>query len=105
MRGREKASLSRRLGIIAVAALAALLALGVASPAAAKKKKKKQAVVPAVTASSASPISSGSTGNASASCTANTHVSGGGWAVSPHFDQSSTSGLRSLNTTSTAIGT
>ena len=103
MKGREKGPARRRVWVIAVAALVALLALGAASPAVAKKKKKKSQ--PAVTLSSASPFSSASTASARADCTGKTHISGGGWAASPHYDPSSNTGLRSVNSTSTPSGT
>ncbi len=92
----------RRLMVVCAAALAGLLVIGLASPAIAKKKKKK--AQPAVTAS-ASPFSSATTASASAGCTGKTHVSGGGWAVSPHYDPGGNTGLRSLNSTSTPQGT
>jgi hypothetical protein len=88
---------------MAAAALALLLAFGIASPAVAKKKKKKSP--PAVTATGAAPFSSASTANASAGCTGRTHVSGGGWAVSPNYDPAGNTGLRSLSSTSTSVGT
>jgi hypothetical protein len=102
MHGREKARFSRRVALVGVAALVALLALGTASPAVAKKKKKK--TQPAVTVTVAVPFSSASTASASANCTGKTHVSGGGWLVSPHFDPATTTGLRSVNSTSAALG-
>jgi hypothetical protein len=94
----------RRFVVIGVAVLTALLALGAASPAVAKKKKKKK-VTPAITVSAAVPFSSASTATANASCTGSTHVSGGGWTVSPHLDPATNTGLRSVNSTSTSIGT
>ncbi len=94
----------RRIALIGVAALAALLAFGSLTPAVAKKKKKKK-VTPVVTTKAAVPFSSASTASASANCTGKTHVSGGGWVVSPHFDPAGNTGLRSLNSSSTALGT
>jgi hypothetical protein len=104
MREREKSRFSRRVWVIGVAALAALLALGVASPAVAKKKKKKK-TTPVVSVKAAVPFSSASTASTSANCTGKTHVSGGGWIVSPHYDPAGNTGLRSLNSASTALGT
>ena len=105
MRGREKARFRTRVWVIGLAVLAALLALGIASPAVAKKKKKKKKTTPVVSVKAAVPFSSASTASTSASCTGKTHVSGGGWVVSPHFDPAGNTGLRSLNSASTALGT
>ena len=105
MRGREKPTLRRRIGVVAVGLLVALLALGAASPAIAKKKHKKKKVIPAVTTTAQAPFASSSTGTANASCSGGTHVSGGGWTVSPHFDPGTNTGLRSVNSSSTFIGT
>jgi hypothetical protein len=79
----EKARFCRRLGLIGVAALAALLALGIASPAVAKKKKKKAQPVVSVTASS--PFTAASNQALTANCRKGTHISGGGFAVSPNY--------------------
>jgi hypothetical protein len=74
---------STRLLLVLVGALIAALAVGAASPALAKKKKKKPV---AVTTSAVAPISSGGTASATANCGGKTHLSGGGYALSPHFD-------------------
>jgi hypothetical protein len=95
----------RRLRLVLLAALAALLALGVVSPAVAKKKHKKKKVIPAVTIAAQAPFASSSTGTANAGCSGGTHVAGGGWTVSPHFDPGTNTGLRSVNSSSTFIGT
>ncbi len=105
MAGRETAGFRRRLTVIGIAALAALLALGVASPAVAKKHKKKKTAVPAVTVAAQVPFTSASTATSTANCTGGTHVSGGGWTASPHFDPAGNTGLRSVNSTSTLLGT
>jgi hypothetical protein len=97
----EKRLLRRRLIVIGAALLVALLAVGAASSAVAKKKKKK--VLPAVTTTGVAPISSGGSASASATCTGKTHISGGGYAVSPHFDPSNT-GLRAVSSTSIPLG-
>ena len=90
MRGRE-ATLRRRIGVVAVGLLVALLALAAASPAVAKKKKKKP---PATTVSATVPFSAGTTASGSAACTGKTHISGGGFAVAPNFNNPA--GLRSF---------
>jgi hypothetical protein len=87
----EKAPMRRRIGIVAIAALAALLALGAASPAVAKKKKKKP---PATTTSATVPFAAGATASGTATCTGKTHLSGGGFAVAPNFNNPA--GLRSF---------
>ncbi len=92
----------RRLGAIAVAAFAALLLLGVASPAVAKKKKKK--IQPAVTTTAAAPLSSAGSASATANCGGKTHISGGGYAVSPHHTFNPGAGLNSLSSTSIPAG-
>jgi hypothetical protein len=99
----EKALIRRRLGLIGVAALAALLAFGVASPAVAKKKKKK-AGPPAITTTAVGPLSSGGSGSASANCTGKTHISGGGYVVSPHLTFNPGAGLNAVSSTSTPLG-
>ena len=99
----EKRLLGRRLTLFGIAALAALLAVGSASPAVAKKKKKK--AQPAITTSAAGPLSSASTGSASASCTGNTHITGGGYAVAPHLSFGPPpSGLNAVSSTSIPAG-
>jgi hypothetical protein len=102
MRGREKARF-RRVGVIGIAALIALLALGFASPAVAKKKKKKSQ--PAVTTTATAPLSSAGSASATANCGGKTHISGGGYAVSPHLTFNPAAGLNSLSSTSTPVGT
>jgi hypothetical protein len=103
MRGREKGHLRRRALFVAVAALAAVLALGAASSAVAKKKKGKK-VPPAVTLTATAPLSSASTASTTANCTGKTHLSGGGYAIAPHFEPSTTSGLSTSTSTSTPVG-
>jgi hypothetical protein len=105
MRGVGESRSGSRVRLVLLAALAALLALGLASPAAAKKKHKKKKVIPAVTMTAQAPFASASTGTANASCPGGTHVSGGGWTVAPHMDPGTNSGLRSVNSSSTFIGT
>ena len=98
----EKRLLRGRLALIGAAALVALLALGAASPAVAKKKKKK--VQPAVTTSAVAPLSSGGSASASANCTGKTHISGGGYAVSPHLTFNPAAGFNAVSSTSTPVG-
>jgi hypothetical protein len=102
MKGREKGVVRRRIGVVAVAALATLLALGAASPAVAKKKKKK--APPAITTTAIAPFASASTAASMANCTGKTHISGGGYVVTPHFDPASSSGLSTQTSTSTPVG-
>jgi hypothetical protein len=102
VQGREKARLRRRIGPIGVAVLAALLALGVTSPAVAKKKKKK--VQPAITTTAAAPLSSAGSASATANCSGRTHISGGGYAVTPHLTFNPGAGLNSLSSTSIPVG-
>src|SRR5215211_5122593 len=106
MEGKERGALRRRVGLTAVAALAGVMALGVASPAVAKKKKKK--AQPAVTVSSPVPFASSATASASATCTGKTHVSGGGFAVSPNFTPDPNTfggtGIRSVPTATNPSG-
>src|SRR4029077_1579041 len=94
-RGTGETGRFRRLGVIAIAALTALLAIGVASPAVAKKKKKK--AQPAITTTALAPFSSAGTASTTANCTGKTHITGGGWVISPHLEPSSSSGLNSLS--------
>jgi hypothetical protein len=101
----EKARPQRRLVLIGVAALAALLALGVASPAVAKKKKKKSQ--PVVSATASAPFNAASNQTLAATCGKGTHVSGGGFAVSPNYVPGSGltgTGLRSATGTSNPSG-
>lgn len=99
----EKAPMRRRVWLIGVAALTLLLALGVASPAVAKKKKKK--AQPAITTSAAGPLSSSGTGSATAACSGKTHITGGGYAVSPHLSFGPPpSGLNAVSSTSIPAG-
>jgi hypothetical protein len=99
----EKAPMGRRIGLIGVAALTALLAFGVTSPAVAKKKKKKNPV-PAISTTAVSPMSSAGTASATANCAGKTHLSGGGYVVSPHYEPSNNSGLRTETSTSVPLG-
>jgi hypothetical protein len=101
MQGREKAP-HRMLLIVVAAALVALLALGLASPSVAKKKKNK--AQPAITTTALGAISSGGSGSATANCTGKTHISGGGYAVSPHLTFNPGAGLNALSSTSTPVG-
>jgi hypothetical protein len=75
-----------------------------AEAVAAKKKKKKKHLVPAITTTAIAPISSSSTASATANCTGKTHITGGGYSVSPHFDPSGNTGLRSVNAASISAG-
>jgi hypothetical protein len=90
----------RRTGLVVVAALAGTLALALASPAMAKKGK-----APASTRSASILLASGgpATAGAAATCAGKTHVTGGGFAVSPSFTPPGT-GLRSWTTTSNPAG-
>jgi hypothetical protein len=104
MRAGEKARF-RRVGAIAIAALVGLLALGVASPAVAKKKKKKSQ--PVVSATASAPFNAASGQTLAATCGKGTHISGGGFAVSPNYVPGSGltgTGLRSGTGTSTPDG-
>lgn len=104
MRGREKVGFCRRAMVIAVAAPVAMLALGLASPAVAKKKKKSN---PAVSATATAPFTSGTNQTLAASCPKGTHVTGGGFAVSPNFVPGgglTGAGLRSGTGTSNPLG-
>jgi hypothetical protein len=92
----------RRVGVIAIAVLTALLAIGSAAPAVAKKKKKK--VQPAITTTALAPFSSAGTASTTANCTGKTHITGGGWVISPHLEPSSSSGLNSLSSASIPVG-
>ena len=87
----EKRLLGRRLTLIGIAALAAMLTVGAASPALAKNKKAKS---PAATVSASVQFGSASTATGTAACTGKTHLSGGGFAVSPSFNNPA--GLRSF---------
>ena len=102
MRGREKARVNRRLGLVAMAALALVLGLGMASPAVAKKKRKR--VQPAVTSTAVAPLSSAGTASATANCAGRTHLSGGGYVIAPHNDPTTSSGLLTSTSTSTPVG-
>jgi hypothetical protein len=99
----EKRLLRRRLALAGVGALVALLAVGIASPAVAKKKKKK--VQPAITTSASGPLSSSGSGSATANCSGKTHISGGGYAVSPNLSFGPPpSGLNAVSSTSIPAG-
>lgn len=91
-----------RLGGPAVAAFMALLlgAAGIAPVAVAKKGKKKNRP-PAVTATASVPLSPGSQQSATAGCPAKTHITGGGWSVSPIYNPNGTTSL--ANDTGTRI--
>lgn len=73
-----------------------------AQAVAAKKKKKKS--VPAVTTTAAAALSSAGSASATANCGGKTHISGGGYAVSPHLTFNPGAGLNSLSSTSTPVG-
>jgi hypothetical protein len=106
MQGREQASFRRRIGLIGVAALTALLALGVASSAVAKKKKKKPV---AITNTAVAGLSQGATTSIQANCTGKTHMTGGGFGVSPSYRPDPATitgtGLRSMTLTNNPVGT
>jgi hypothetical protein len=68
------------------------------------KRKKKKKVVPAVTTTATAPISSSSTASATANCGGKTHITGGGYVVSPHYDPGGNTGLRSVNSASISVG-
>lgn len=103
MRGEGTAGRRIRIGLLI--ALAGVLALGALATGADAKKKKKKKAQPAVTITATTPFSSASTGTATANCTGKTHVSGGGWVAAPHLVPNPPSGLRSLSTSSIALGT
>lgn len=86
--------------LIAVLAVA-VGTMGVAAGADAKKKKKKKVV--AVTKSAAVPFGSNSAVTGSSACTGKTHMTGGGYAISPSFTPPST-GLRSSAVSNHAAG-
>lgn len=88
----------RCVALAGTAVLAALVALAPVADA----KKKKKGKSPAVTRSATTPFTQGSNASATASCPKGTHISGGGFSVSPTFDPNSTTGLRSMNSTSHA---
>lgn len=67
---------------------------------AAKKKKQKK---PAVTRSASAAFAQASNASATAACPKGTHISGGGFTVSPNFTPPGT-GLRSMNSTSHPSG-
>jgi hypothetical protein len=71
--------------------------------AAKKKKKKKKQGPAAATQSAPVAFASGTTVSAVASCAGKTHISGGGFGVSPSFTPPST-GLRSVTSTSHPTG-
>jgi hypothetical protein len=100
VQGRESQHFRGPIGLVVVAALAGVLAFALASPAMAKKGK-----APASTRSASVLLASGgpATGGAAATCTGKTHVTGGGFAVSPSFAPPGT-GLRSWTTTSNPAG-
>lgn len=81
----------------------ASLAAASSAPAAAAKKKKKKAKNLASTRSSLSAFASSTSASVQASCVGKTHVTGGGFAVSPSFTPPST-GVRSMNVTSNPSG-
>jgi len=78
----------------------ATYSVGAPSGAIVAKKKKKKKKNPAVTRSASSPFTQSSNAAATASCPKGTHVSGGGFSVSPNFEPATTTGLRSMNSTS-----
>jgi hypothetical protein len=102
MRGREESPGRGRRRVIALS-LVALVSVGALAPAVdAKKKKKKKSA--AVTRSAAVPFAQGSNASVTAACPKGTHVTGGGFVVSPNFDPGTTTGLRSMNSTSHPSG-
>jgi hypothetical protein len=88
--------------LIGIAALSAVLAFGAASPAVAKKKKKKSP--PAITNTAVAPLSSAGSASATANCTGKTHITGGGYAVSPHLTFNPGVGLNAVSSTSIPVG-
>jgi hypothetical protein len=98
--GTERARSRRRPRSAAAVLLCGLLAVGLAVPAVAKKSKSKS---PATTQSATVPIASGATATTSASCKGKSHVTGGGFAVSPPFTPPS-GGLRSWTPASNPAG-
>jgi hypothetical protein len=74
------------------------------APAVTAKKKKRKKVVPAVTITAVAPLSSSGSASATANCGGKTHISGGGYAVSPHLTFGPGSGLNSVSSTSIPVG-
>jgi hypothetical protein len=103
MRAREIARSSARQRSTVVLLLAALVALAGLAPALAEANKKKPKPG-ARTVSFGVPFSSASTRSETATCPKKTHLTGGGFAVTPHFDPTLNSGLRSVTTTSHPVG-
>ncbi len=96
-----KAPVVKRQGYIEVTPSS----LSTAPAQAAKKTKKKKHVVPAITTVAAGPLSSSGTGSATASCSGKTHISGGGYAVSPTLSFGPPpSGLNAVSSTSIPVG-
>ncbi len=96
---------SRRLGTLARAAGVALVALTVltlvAAPAAAGKRRKPVALSTFVTGA----FPSASTARGTSTCLGRTHIVGGGWAVLPHFEPATNSGLQTMSSASAFAGT
>jgi hypothetical protein len=86
MSGRGNARIHIRL--VVTAALATVLAAGFAAPATAKKKRP-----PAVTRAAATPIAPGTQTAATAACPGKTHVTGGGWSLTPAYSANGTQGF------------
>jgi hypothetical protein len=100
MRGGDHDGMGRRRRAVVVLSLAALVSLTALAPAAEAKKKKKKKGSPAVTRSASAPFTQSSNATVTAACRKGTHVTGGGFTVSPNFNPGTTTGLRSMNSTS-----
>lgn len=74
-----------------------------AAPAKKKKKKRKKNASPATTVSAQAAFASGTTVATTANCTGATHMTGGGFNVSPSFGPPGT-GIRSVTSTSYPTG-
>lgn len=104
MRGRDHDGLGRRRRAAVALSLAALLSLTALAPVADAKKKKKKKGAPAVTRSTAVQFAQASNATATTACPKGTHVTGGGFVVAPNFNPGTTTGLRSMNSTSHPSG-
>jgi hypothetical protein len=109
MRGREIYRSGRRATLL-VTVLAGVLAFAALAPLAEAKSKKKKVKPPAVTRTAAVPLPPGTQQSATASCSKGTHISGGGFSVSPPYSANGTdaltndSGTRSIHLQSQSGG-
>lgn len=84
---------------VALVLSVALMAVGAGAPSAIAKKKKRGPI--AATALASVPLSPGAQQTATANCPAKTHITGGGWAVTPIYNANGTTSL--VNDTGTRI--